>query len=76
MAFIKEDDEKFVAVHTVNQDGVPAGQCQVNVMWAGDIGTTPPKEYEPMLQKYGFGTAGLIQVFTKNNKNGKLDFPE
>ena len=75
-AFIKADDGKFVAIHTVNQDGVPSGQCRVNIMWGGDIGTTPPKEYEPMLKKYGFGTAGLKLEFTKHDKKYKLDFPE
>ena len=75
-AFIKQDDGKFVAVHTVSQDGVPIGKCKVTIMWGGDIGTSPPAEYEPMLKKYGFGTEGLTLEFTKNDRKYKLDFPE
>ena len=75
-AVIKQDNGKFVSVHTLQQDGVPKGKCKVNVLWGGDIGTSPPKEYEPMLQKYGFGTEGLEFEFTKNNRKFKLDFPE
>ena len=75
-AFIKKDDGKFVAAHTLHQDGVPPGKCQVNIMWGGDIGTSPPPEYAPMLQKYGFGTEGLQVEFTKHDKKFKLDFPE
>lgn len=73
---VVKDDGKFVAAHTVSQDGVPTGQCQVNIMWGGDIGTSPPQEFEPMLQKYGFGTEGLKLEFTKNDRKYKLDFPE
>ena len=75
-AAIKQDDGKFVAMHTLQQDGVPKGKCQVTVVWGGDIGTSPPKEYEPMLKKYGFGTEGLELEFTKNDRKFKLDFPE
>ena len=75
-AVIKQDDGKFAAIHTLSQDGVPKGKCKVNVLWGGDIGTSPPKEFEPMLKKYGYGTEGQELEFTKNDKKYKLDFPE
>jgi hypothetical protein len=75
-ATIKTDDGKFATVHTLSQDGVPKGKCQVTVVWGGDMGTSAPPGYEAMLAKYGFGTAGHEFEFTKNNKKFKLDFPE
>lgn len=75
-ATIKSDDGKFAAVHTLSQDGVPKGKCKVNVLWGGEMGTSPPGEYGPMLKKYGYGTEGLEFEFTKNDRKYKLDFPE
>ena len=75
-ATVKSDDGAFVAVHTLQQDGVPKGKCKVNVLWGGDIGTVPPPEFGPMLQKYGFGSEGLELEFSKNDRKYKLDFPE
>ena len=71
-----QDDGKFIAYHTLQEDGVPKGKCQVTVVWGGDIGTTPPEEFAPMLEKYGFGTEGLTLEFTKHDKKYKLNFPE
>ena len=73
-AIIRADDGKFVAVHTVNQDGVPVGKCKVTVSWAGDIGTSPPAEFGPLFQKFGFGKEGMSVEISKADKNFKLDF--
>ena len=73
-AITRADDGKFVAVHTVNQDGVPTGKCKVTVAWAGDIGTSPPAEFAPMFKKYGFGKEGMPIEITKADKKFQLDF--
>ena len=73
-AIILADDGKFVASHTVSQDGVPAGKCTVFVSWAGDIGTSPPAEYGPLFEKFGFGKEGMPVEISKPDKKFNLDF--
>lgn len=67
---------KFIAQHTLEQDGVPTGTCGAVVSWEGPMGTSPPQEYQPMIKKYGYGTPGLEVEITKKDKKFKLDFPE
>ncbi len=75
-AILRGNDGAFTAVHTVSQDGVPTGKCKVTVAWAGPIGTSPPEEFAPLLQKYGFGKEGLPMEITKKDLKMKIDFPE
>ena len=72
--FIK-DDGKFVTIHTVDIDGVPTGDCTVRVQWNGGDGTSPPDEYKPLVDKYGFRSEGFPIAITKKDKKMKLDFP-
>jgi hypothetical protein len=74
MGFVK-DGGRFEAIHTVEIKGVPTGKCTVHIVWGGRDGTTPPKEYEPLIKNYGFQSKGLPLEITKKNKSMKIDFP-
>lgn len=72
--FVK-DGGKFTTIHTVDIDGVPTGKNTVRIAWNGGDGTTPPQEYKPLLEKYGFRSEGLEIEIVKKDKNLKIDFP-
>jgi hypothetical protein len=71
---IIQNGGKFRTVHTPDFDGVPTGKVRVIVEWHGGLGENPPKEYEPLLKKYGHGTEGLQLEITKKDLNLTIDF--